>query len=113
MVLGVPLDLITAAIDKITQKQLRSAAILEKKNLAAKRKQIKTEKNVKAEPTELVATNTVAEAENNENNQVIELPNIIEGLFLFFSGSFQGVSHSCCLKIVKSLKGFFRFLKNS
>lgn len=82
---GVPLELITAAIDKITQKQLRSAAILEKKNLAAKRKQIKTEKNVKTEPTEVAASNAVSETENNENNQVIEIPNIIEGKNCFFN----------------------------
>ncbi|KAK6634900.1 hypothetical protein RUM43_008251 [Polyplax serrata] len=77
---GVPIDLITAAIDKITQKQLRSAAILEKKNQAAKKKQMKTDKLIKAEPTEQEATNTTtSKMENNENNQIIELSNIIEG----------------------------------
>lgn len=75
-----PIDLITAAIDKITQKQLRSAAILEKKNQAAKKKQMKTDKLIKAEPTEQEATNTTtSKMENNENNQIIELSNIIEG----------------------------------
>lgn len=80
MIAGVPIDLITAAIDKITQKQLRSAAILEKKNLAAKKKQMKTEKMVKEEPNEIESVNAVStKIENGENNQIIELSNIIEG----------------------------------
>ncbi|EEB19477.1 hypothetical protein Phum_PHUM576990 [Pediculus humanus corporis] len=77
---GVPIDLITAAIDKITQKQLKSAATLEKKNLAAaKKKQFKTEKLIKVEPCEEINANAfVAKVENNEN-QIIELSSVMEG----------------------------------